>query len=84
MRPLDSKPLEFITHCPECSTALIRKEGEAAHYCPNEEGCPPQIKGKMVHFVARKAMDIDSMGEERIELLWKNGWIYLIINSRNE
>lgn len=73
MRPLDSKPLEFITHCPECGTALIRKEGEVAHYCPNEEGCPPQIKGKMVHFVARKALDIDSMGEERIDLLHEKG-----------
>lgn len=75
MRPLDSKPLEFITHCPECGTALIRKEGEAANYCPNEEGCPPQIKGKMVHFVARKALDIDSMGEETIDLLWEKGLI---------
>ena len=73
MRPLDSKPLEFITHCPECGTALIRKEGEAANYCLNEEGCPPQIKGKMVHFVARKALDIYSMGEERIDLLYENG-----------
>ena len=75
MRPLDSKPLEFITHCPECGTALIRKEGEAANYCPNEEGYPPQIKGKMVHFVARKALDIDSMGEETIDLLWEKGLI---------
>ena len=65
--------IEFITHCPECHTALVRREGEAAHYCPNEDHCPPQIKGKMSHFVARKAMDIDSMGEETIDLLWENG-----------
>ena len=62
--------VSFIRSCPECGTALIRKEGEAAHYCPNEEGCPPQIKGKMEHFVSRKAMDIDGIGQETIELLY--------------
>ncbi len=72
-RLANEAPIEFITHCPECHTALVRREGEAAHYCPNEDHCPPQIKGKMSHFVARKAMDIDSMGEETIDLLWENG-----------
>ncbi len=63
----------FIESCPECGTKLIRKEGEAAHYCPNEDGCPPQIKGKMEHFVSRKAMDIDGIGQETIDLLYKEG-----------
>ena len=62
--------VDFIEACPECGTTLIRKEGEAAHYCPNEDGCPPQIKGKMEHFVSRKAMDIDGIGQETIELLY--------------
>jgi len=63
-------PVEFIEKCPECGTQLIRREGEAAHYCPNEDGCPPQIKGKMEHFVSRKAMDIDGIGQETIELFY--------------
>jgi DNA ligase (NAD+) len=67
------QPIEFIENCPECGTKLIRKEGEAAHYCPNEDGCPPQIKGKMEHFVSRKAMDIDGIGQETIELLYNVG-----------
>ncbi|MGE0019632.1 MAG: NAD-dependent DNA ligase LigA [Draconibacterium sp.] len=62
--------IEFIKNCPECGTPLVRTEGEAAFYCPNEDGCPPQIKGKMEHFVSRKAMDIDGLGEETIELLY--------------
>ncbi len=62
--------VEFLKNCPECETPLVRKEGEAAHYCPNEEGCPPQIKGKMEHFVSRKGMDIDGLGQETIELLY--------------
>lgn len=65
--------VEFIHLCPECGTELIRKDGEAAHYCPNEDGCPPQIKGKMEHFVSRKAMDIDGIGQETIELLYNEG-----------
>ncbi len=65
--------ISFITNCPECGTQLIRREGEAAHYCPNEDGCPPQIKGKMEHFVSRKAMDIDGIGQETIELLYNEG-----------
>ncbi|MBO6005421.1 MAG: NAD-dependent DNA ligase LigA, partial [Paludibacteraceae bacterium] len=64
-------PVGFIDKCPECGTALVRLEGEAAHYCPNEEGCPPQMKGKIVHFVSRKAMDIN-IGEEGIDLLFDN------------
>ena len=67
------QPVTFIENCPECNTPLIRKEGEAAHYCPNEDGCPPQIKGKMEHFVSRKAMDIDGIGEETVELLYSQG-----------
>lgn len=64
-------PVGFIDKCPECGTALVRLEGEAAHYCPNEEGCPPQMKGKIAHFVSRKAMDIN-IGEEGIDLLFDN------------
>lgn len=77
-RPADSMPLQYITHCPECGTALIRKEGEAVHYCPNEKGCPPQIKGKIEHFVQRKAMDISSLGEKIIEQLYQAGLIHNI------
>jgi len=65
-----SKEVLFINKCPECGTGLMRKEGEAAHYCPNETGCPPQIKGKMEHFVSRKAMDIDGLGQETVELFY--------------
>lgn len=68
-------PVEFVRNCPECGTALIRKEGEAAHYCPNEDGCPPQIKGKMEHFISRKAMNIDGLGSETIDLLYSEGLI---------
>jgi DNA ligase (NAD+) len=74
-RPADSVPLQYIKHCPECATPLIRKEGEAVHYCPNEKGCPPQIKGKIEHFVQRKAMDISSLGEKIIEQLYQAGLI---------
>lgn len=63
-------PLEFIRNCPECGTSLTRLEGEALHYCPNETGCPPQIKGKIEHFISRKAMNIDSLGSETIDLLF--------------
>ncbi|MFA5329911.1 MAG: NAD-dependent DNA ligase LigA [Prolixibacteraceae bacterium] len=68
-------PVDFIKVCPECGTGLIRKEGEAAHYCPNEDGCPPQIKGKMEHFISRKAMNIDGLGQETIDLLYNEGLI---------
>lgn len=67
--------ISYINHCPECGTALIRFEDEAIHYCPNEEGCPPQIKGKIAHFACRKAMDIDNLGEETVELLYNSGLI---------
>ena len=69
------QPVIFIDKCPECGTPLVRTEGEAAHYCPNDDGCPPQIKGKMEHFVSRKAMDIDGLGEETIDLLYNEGLV---------
>src|SRR5690606_19398715 len=65
----------YITHCPECGTELIRKEGEAQHYCPNYYGCPPQITGRIQHFISRKAMDIEGLGSETVELLYKEGLI---------
>ena len=65
----------FPTHCPECGAKLVREEGEAAFYCPNSAGCRPQITGKLIHFVSRKAMNIDSIGEETIEALYKNGLV---------
>ncbi len=65
-------PTRFIGYCPECGTRLERKEGEAAFYCPNEDHCPPQIKGKLEHFISRKAMNIDSLGEGKIEVLYDN------------
>ncbi len=71
----DAKKIQFISHCPECNTALERSEGEAAHYCPNTLGCPPQIKGKIEHFISRKAMNIDSLGEGKIEILYDQGII---------
>lgn len=70
-----AQPVQFAEFCPECGTKLIRSEGEAAHYCPNDDGCPPQIKGKMEHFVSRKAMDIDGLGQETIDLLYQEGLI---------
>ncbi len=77
VRDLFSIPVEFVRTCPECGTQLIRREGESAHYCPNEEGCPPQIKGKLEHFISRKAMNIDSLGEGKIGLLFDKN---LIVN----
>ncbi len=74
-RSPDSQEFHYITECPECNTPLIRKEGEANHYCPNEEGCPPQILGKLVHFITRKAMNIDSLGEKTIELFVQKGFV---------
>ncbi len=68
-RPPNSKPTEYITNCPECNTPLIRKEGEAQHYCPNSYGCPPQIIGRIQHFISRKAMDIDGLGDETVAQL---------------
>jgi len=70
-----AQPVVFIKNCPECGTLLIRNEGEAAFYCPNDDGCPPQIKGKMEHFIGRKAMNIDGLGAETIDLLYSEGLI---------
>jgi len=69
-RKTDALPVTFTKNCPECGTELIRQEGEAAFYCPNEDHCPPQIKGKLAHFISRKAMNIDSLGEGKIEMLF--------------
>jgi DNA ligase (NAD+) len=66
-RPIIAQPVEFIKRCPECGTPLVRYEGEAAWYCPNDTGCPPQIKGRIEHFIARKAMNIDSLGPETVD-----------------
>ncbi len=74
----NSTPTKYITHCPECNTELVRQDGEANHYCPNELGCPPQVKGKMEHFVSRKAMDIDSLGGETIGQLYDAGLVKTI------
>ncbi|MBN2764853.1 MAG: NAD-dependent DNA ligase LigA [Paludibacteraceae bacterium] len=71
-RVLIGDKVKFIRNCPECGAALVRIEGEAAHYCPNDNACPPQIKGKMEHFVSRKAMNIDGLGSETIALLFEN------------
>ncbi|MDR2973043.1 MAG: NAD-dependent DNA ligase LigA [Bacteroidales bacterium] len=67
--------IAFITHCPSCNTLLIKKNDEAATYCPNEWGCPPQVKGKLEHFISRKALNIDSLGEGKIEMLFDNGLV---------
>jgi len=77
-RILIGDKVQFIKKCPECGAELIRYEGESAHYCPNENACPPQIKGKMEHFVSRKAMNIDGLGSETINLLYQNRLIHNI------
>ncbi|MEO9893076.1 NAD-dependent DNA ligase LigA [Aurantibacter sp.] len=74
-RSEDSQPTIYRTTCPECNTELERKEGEAQHFCPNDMGCPPQITGRIQHFISRKAMDIDGLGSETVELLFKEGLI---------
>ena len=74
-RPENSEPQAYISHCPECNTELIRNEGEAQHYCPNDLLCPPQVVGKLEHFVGRKAMDIQSIGSEMAETLYKNNLV---------
>lgn len=74
-RPADSKPVQYITHCPDCNTLLERKEGDAKHYCPNTYGCPTQNKGRIEHFISRKAMNIDGLGGETVELLYDAGLI---------
>lgn len=74
-RMTNAKPIRFIDNCPECGTQLVRKDGEANHYCPNEKGCPPQIKGRIEHFIQRNALDIDSMGGETINQLFEKGLV---------
>jgi DNA ligase (NAD+) len=74
-RPIHSQPTGYIDHCPECNTPLERTEGDAKHYCPNEYGCPPQITGRIQHYISRKAMDIEGLGGETVELLFKEGLI---------
>ena len=71
-----SEPTKYISHCPECNTKLVRIEGEANHYCPNFYGCPPQIIGRIQHFISRKAMDIEGLGGETIALLFNNGLVH--------
>ena len=74
-RQLGALPVEFVKTCPACGTELIQHEGEAAWYCPNTQGCPPQVKGRIEHFISRKAMNIESLGEGKIELLYDEGLI---------
>ncbi len=74
-RNAESRPFEYITECPECGTELVRYEGEAKHYCPNQGGCRPQILGRIVHFIRRKALDIDGLGGETVELLYNSGLV---------
>ena len=82
-RPADAKPISFITHCPECGTPLVRYEGEAAYYCPNDTACPPQIKGRIEHFIARKAMNIDSIGPETVDDYYRRGLIHNVADLYN-
>jgi DNA ligase (NAD+) len=74
-RPIIAQPVQFIKRCPECGTPLVRYEGEAAWYCPNDTGCPPQLKGRIEHFIARKAMNIDSLGPETVDEYYRRGLI---------
>ncbi len=82
-RNSNSHPTNYITHCPECNAALIRGEDVAHHYCPNENGCPPQLKGKIEHFVSRKGMNIDSIGAETISQLFDSGLVKNIADIYN-
>lgn len=74
-RELDAPKVKFVTHCPECGAELVQNEGESGIFCPNELHCPPQIKGKLEHFISRKAMNIDSLGEGKVEMLFDNGLV---------
>ena len=74
-RDTQAQPVQFISRCPECGAELVRYEGEAAHYCPNDAGCPPQIKGRIEHFISRKAMNIDSLGPETVDEYYRRGLI---------
>jgi DNA ligase (NAD+) len=82
-RTASAPRIDYITHCPACNTLLERQEGEAAFYCPNDEGCPPQIVGKMQHFIGRKAMNIDGLGDETIEAFYQKGFIRHISDIYN-
>ncbi len=75
-RPIIAQPVQFITNCPECGTKLVRYEGEAAWYCPNDAGCPPQIKGRIEHFISRRAMNIDSIGPETVDDFYRQGLVH--------
>lgn len=79
-RPAESVPFQYITHCPECGTPLVREADEAKHYCPNATGCPPQIVGRIVHYISRKAMNIEGLGDETVQLLYENGLLGDIAN----
>lgn len=89
-RTADAAPVQYPTECPECSATLIRKDGEAIHYCPNDTGCPPQIVGRMQHFISRKAMDIEGMGDETIATFFQRGLlrsiadIYRLADARDQ
>ena len=82
-RPEHAEPVKFIDVCPECGTPLVRYEGEAAHYCPNDTGCPPQIKGRIEHFIARRAMNIDSLGPETVDEYYRRGLVHNIADLYN-
>ena len=74
-RRAGAMPIQYITHCPECGARLVRADGEAGYYCPNQDDCPPQIVGRLEHFVSRKAMNIDNLGSERLEMLYQKGLV---------
>lgn len=82
-RPIISRPVMFVTHCPECGAKLVRYEGEAAYYCPNDAGCPPQIKGRIEHFISRKAMNIDSLGPETVDDFYRQGLVRNVADLYN-
>jgi DNA ligase (NAD+) len=75
VRSSQSIKVKFISHCPECHSELIQKEGEVQHFCPNDKECPPQLKGKIEHFIGRKAMNIDGLGSETVEVLYRTGLV---------
>ena len=77
-RDASAQPVKFVDRCPECGAQLVRYDGEAAHYCPNDSGCPPQIKGRIEHFIARRAMNIDSIGPETVDEYYRRGLIHNI------
>lgn len=79
-RPAASEPFRYITYCPECGTPLVKAEDEAKHYCPNATGCPPQIVGRIVHYISRKAMNIDGLGDETVQLLYNKGLVHDVAN----